>query len=424
MTNSKEPIKRKKSLSKKIVKIIFGVVINLLVIFILFEIVLRIFPAIIPIDMLYNFQKEIRSEIANSRHLATRDDFMFFKTDDGLEVRVFKPLTKLTYEANDPGMIPTVNMDEIGFCNPKGSYAIPLINIVTIGDSLTWCTNVNPEDTWTNKLGQLTGLSVYDLGVPGIGLYEYLEILKRFGIQKSPQVVIMGFCEGNDLRDALNYRSKQKDRLTLLQKNIYSSLASSWLGRNSYAFNLALATGRNFYHGNQSKQTKSGPEINFHYGIELSEEVIPFNPENTDRDEVLHAQRLYDQEISLEVFMPALRAYVELSQMHDFLPVVAYLPSAHTVYSDNVTFDDAALHKFMPWYSSKLRNFLQEKEKELGYILIDITPNLQKAAQSNSPSQLLYYQSNLHFTKHGHLVIAEKLNKILRDLINMPMKGN
>ena len=43
------------------------------------------------------------------------------------------------------------------------------------------------------------------MGVGGIGPYEYVQVLKQFGLQRRPRIVIMNIYEGNDLRDTLRY---------------------------------------------------------------------------------------------------------------------------------------------------------------------------------------------------------------------------
>ena len=51
-------------------------------------------------------------------------------------------------------------------------------SLVAVGDSFTFCTTVQPEDTWTAVLGRRFDLSAEDLGVPRLGVFEYLEVLE------------------------------------------------------------------------------------------------------------------------------------------------------------------------------------------------------------------------------------------------------
>jgi len=179
-----------------------------------------------------------------------------------------------------------------------------------------------------------------------------------------------------------------------------------------------LAAGKCCYINYKEKPKQ---EINFRYSVVALEKNSPFNSENKDIDEVLHARSLYNQEIDLDVFTEALKTYVTLSRQHGFIPVVTYTPSAYTAYANNVVFDDPALGKLMSWFSWEQRNFFKTKGKELGYIFIDLTPSIQAAAQincdDNLPAEdLLYYQTNLHLTRHGHMVIAKTITQALQHL--------
>ena len=58
-----------------------------------------------------------------------------------------------------------------------------------------------PPPGWRLCLGATT----YNLGVPGVGPYEYLEILRRFGLALEPRIVLLNIYEGNDLRDAVRF---------------------------------------------------------------------------------------------------------------------------------------------------------------------------------------------------------------------------
>ncbi|MFQ5545395.1 MAG: hypothetical protein ACE5FE_05380 [Acidiferrobacterales bacterium] len=411
---------------KKCFRIFSKVIVSLLIVFAFLEIGLRIFPSLIPIEFLIKFQEELRAEIAKRRHLPTRDDIVLLDRDDGgppHRLRVYKPFTKFTYAFKDAGIAKTVVMDRTGFCNPpQHDYDIPTIDIIALGDSFTWCTSVNPEDTWTSKISSLTGRSIYNLGSPRLGVYEYLQILKRFGIQKSPRVVIMNIYGGNDLRDAVfyqSYRQATKDNgdvrltstpcatLSHYPCMISSLLKEGTMARYSYAFNLALAAGRRSFVYKRLKP-------NFRYRLVFPGNVIRFNIDNTDGSEIIQAKRLRAQETDLEIFTEALKTFVDLSRQNTFVPVVTYTPSAHTVYGANVVFEDAALSDLMPWFSRTQRSFFKAKGDELGYMFIDLTSSLQAAALSKGAQDLLYYPSNLHLTRRGHKVIAERISGALQ----------
>ena len=56
------------------------------------------------------------------------------------------------------------------------------------------------------KAGErLGGLTVVNLGKSGYGPFQYLEVFRRFGINKRPKYALFGFYEGNDISDITSY---------------------------------------------------------------------------------------------------------------------------------------------------------------------------------------------------------------------------
>ena len=404
-------------------------VIIIVITFVLLEIGLRFFPGVIPAVLLIRFEPGLRENIAEGRFATHRDTIMFDRNDEGFPFWIWKPFAQKISHLKDPGVVKTVTMDEIGFCNLPGSYQQATIDIITVGDSFTFCTTINPEDTWTKQLSDLTNLTTYNLGKGGIGLYEYLQIFERFGIQKSPRFVVMNVFEGNDLRDAYQYHSYRKSIRSTgrpprrsPQYIIYQFLREGPLGRHSYACNLVLSTVAHSY-----SQIGAGSIPNFRYRLVFTENSVPFNLENTDSvpfnlentdvDEVIYARRLLAQEVDLEFFTEALKTFVQLSRGYDFVPIVTYTPSAYTAYAANVVFEEPDLGDVMRRYSQEQRDFFRSKARELGYIYIDFTSGLQSAAPFyNKPQTLLYYQTNVHLTKYGHRIIAETLSEAMHTL--------
>ncbi len=279
---------------KKFFSISLKVFLSLLFTFALIEIGLRLFPSVIPIELLYRFHEVPRAEIAHRLNLPTKDDTILIERDDGgPPLRVFKPATKISYTFNDPGVVNTMVMDEAGFCNPpENPYNLPTIDIITIGDSFTWCPTIESKDTWTSELSQLTNLSTYNLGLSGIGLYEYLQILEKFGLQKSPKIVVKNIYEGNDLRDALKFQTRRDwTSVPSSPNSMYYKLFNSPLERYSYAVNLMLAS----ISGLQALGylDPPPPPSNFRYNLSFAEQNIPFNPQNVDADEIDYARMLF-----------------------------------------------------------------------------------------------------------------------------------
>jgi hypothetical protein len=298
---------------------------------------------------------------------------------------------------------------------------------------------------WSTQLAQLTGLSVYNLGRGKTGVHEHLQILKKFGLPKSPRIVLMNLYEGNDLRDAtiyyyyrLKYGQTNPAESTPVDSQPVAGL-TGLLQNHSYSYNLVTAF-QKYEAANAAGSTatveRTDPfllavealppqylagldQINFVYKVKLTDKTMTLNRKNADADEVLMARLLRDQTLDpgvLQSIEEALRTFVALAQAHGFAPVVTYSPSAHTAYADTIIYEDDSLYELMSWFSNEQRAFFQEKGQELGYTFIDLTPALQAAAQDNSSEDLLYSRADLHFTPRGHRVAAQAMSQALQEL--------
>ncbi len=395
------------------------------------ELGLRAAPGAIPLTLLKRFHSEVRGEIAGRRGLWTESQMMTIERDDGgPKLEVFKPNSKIWYDFNAKGERGYILMDDQGFCNPpRDSYDRPQIDVIAVGDSFTWCIAVDPEANWISQLGEITGRSVYNLGRGGIGPYDYLQILKHFGLAKKPRYVIMNIYEGNDIRDAKRYRdyvqaaregkvlfasaSDRNERQLDLQ-----TLLDHPLLRDSYAINFLMAvTDKAYESGRYVVLRLTGGEVpasvNFRYALHFQDNRVPFNIQNADESEVRYARMLKDGEIDFSPFDQALENFAKLAGERGFTPVIAYSPSAYTAYADFVEFEDPTLTELMPWFSRNQRDYLRKKAESLGIAFVDLTPALQAAARQLQDRELLYSPANVHYTIKGNRVVAEALAQVV-----------
>ena len=403
----------------------------------LLEAALHIYPRMIPFALLGYFQRDARAEVAQRIGVANKYTTREIQEPDGKVIKVYRPNATLVTFVKGKGAVNEMKMDDNGFCNrPTDAYQKEQFDVIVLGDSFTWCTNVNPEDTYASRLEKLSGKSVYNLAVQGIGIHEYVRILKLFGIQKKPKVVVMGVYEGNDLRDAVRYDDFYK-RENSVGKVIggelqwpctlpdvlcipYQWVKEGPVGRTSYSFNLFFAAakfGKDLATGKVVKTSEPGwAQYDFHYTVKGKDgSSVAFNPVNNDRDEPYHADRLAKGEISLDLFIPPLEEFVALAKENGFVPAVLYLPSTHTVYGDFVEFTDPGMAERLSRFSEAQRAFFKEKGKELGYQFLDATASLHGAVPAHrTENNLLHYQETLHPTAEGHRVTAEFLAQFIR----------
>jgi hypothetical protein len=381
------------------------------------ELALRLFPGAIPLSLLTEFEPGLRSSIAEQRKLRRVEDTVLIPRDDGGPAErmwIYKPHTEVTEPFDEPGIVDTVRTDDRGFCNsdPNAYANAARIDVAAIGDSFTWCTNVEPADAWPEILGRRTQLNVYNFGMPGRGLHEYLQTLKALALPKQPRFAVFAVYEGNDLRDAVRFHEARDDSKAQRPCPFgspatcarYESLKHSLIGRYSYVFNVALAAAWRLAYDRGKK------EIDFRYDVRFADGTSArFNSRNGDLDEVTYARALVRDEVSLELFDEPLRELAALGRAHAFTPVVVYIPSAYTAYRRSAEFDDVMVEQTLRQFSDEQRAYFAGKAKEIGYRYLDLTAALQRAAAQLPSTKPLYFRTNVHLTQTGHGVVAEAI---------------
>lgn len=371
------------------------------------ELGLRLLPRAIPLALLIEYEPELRSQIAARRGLQRRADTRVLERSDGGppdRFWVYKPGSVVPFLFDEPGVVEAVTVDGQGFCNESADgWQRSHFDVLAVGDSFTWCMSVAPGDAWPARLADATGLSTYNLGLPGRGLHEYLQALERFGLEKSPEFVVLNLYEGNDLRDALRFeREEERDSQG-------GTRAPGWLQRWSYAANF-LAAGVDLL----TATAGCTQRVDFRYDVTFPDgSVLEYNPQNGDRDEVCVAEALERGEVDASVLDPPLEALADLAEAKGFTPLLLYTPSAYTVHRGHVRFHDPEIGPRMEHYSDTLRAHVAARACALGLPFLDLTPLLQEEAGRRTPAERTYFRTNVHLAPGGHAVVAEAVARAL-----------
>jgi hypothetical protein len=383
------------------------------------EVTLRIVPGLIPLDLLVEFNKHLRAPIAKRLDLPLKEDRDCVpsaeRTDGGPDLCWFRPnvVHRLLVDEVDRafGAADSLPHDARGFCNPPGKASRERVDIVTLGDSFTWCTAVRPEETWTARLEERSGLTTYALAAPGLGPYDYLELLRIHGLALEPRFVIMMIYGGNDLRDADRFhearregsRREASDRKADGRER--SDDGGFSLNRTSYALNFLKAA------AHVGSQRLFGPAIDFRYSVALDGRRIPMNPANHDTDEVEFARRWRDGQVGFDLWKDALDQFTDLATRHGFVPIVAYVPSAYAAYStraNGVEFADPDVGEVVLAFSEAERDWWIRATHEAGVAMVDLT-GIATAGESEPQPSLAYFPANVHLTAPGHRAVAARI---------------
>ncbi len=366
------------------------------------EVALRAFPDLVGLAILARMQPPVRTEIATRLGLPTLETAIRIspemRTDHGPTI-VLPGANSWTYLYGDrvdldQGAVELVQVDENGLCNDP-TAAQRKADILVAGDSFTFCTAVTADNTATHKLEELSGRSVYNLGIRGVGPDEYLEMIKRYAPRFKPSIVVMNIYEGNDLRDVIIKKR-------FVEGGGKKDDDQEWhLPTWSYAAQF-LEAGVGLV-VRYVEQNFLGEEHNFRYSAPVGDRIMAMNITNKDQGEVDKAMDLRDGKIKVDLFAAPISAFVQWAKSQGISPVVTYIPSMYTVYEGKVKFEDPDVGSAVQAFSAAQRQWFAANAAGIGYTYVDLTPFFQQAAASGV---LTHFPSNVHLTAKGQEVVA------------------
>jgi hypothetical protein len=386
------------------------------------EIILRLVPSLISVPLLAHFPAPLRHEIAVRLNLPSLDNNDVIESAQRADrgPPIYHPAPNSAFrrvrdDADIPfGAVETVMMDARGFCNPPDKGQRAQAEVVFIGDSFTFCTGVEPTDTATHYVERDGGFSTYNLGIPGVGLHEYVELLRLYGLALKPRLVVMNVYEGNDLRDAVRYSEflKSGEDRRAGEKRLHALLSYS------YAVSLLYAAGEWL---SEDIGAWFGDDVNFRYSGTSEGRTIEMNVTNNDKSEVRYASRLKEGKISVDLWAQPIGDLKALADAANFIPVIVYTPSMYTAYADSVKFEDEQTGSLVRGMSDAQRKWLATKTAEAGIEYIDLTPAFQKAARDGP---LTHFPANVHLTPPGHKIVSSALLQVIVKHQNEIRAGN
>jgi hypothetical protein len=129
--------------------------------------------------------------------------------------------------------------------------------VVFLGDSIAFGLDVSDDETFTHLIdARNNGIEAASLAVQGYGPGQELLVLMKEGLRLDPDVVVLAFCLGNDLAEAMlpvslyDGRTPKPrfqfvdDRLVLDDANLRQSAwrrGQQWLSDYSHLFNRVMA---------------------------------------------------------------------------------------------------------------------------------------------------------------------------------------
>ena len=267
-------------------------------------------------------------------------------------------------------------------------------DVVLLGDSFIEGYNVTQDEIVSAHLRRILGQKVANLAMCGYGPQQELTVLKRYGLDLQPRVVVWFFYEGNDLFDLEDY------------DHVMADWDGYVAGQRSYAarsFFLNILEPLGFWldqlrwHESKLALRHAGrlrPEIPGDVRVTyFGDPPWPM----TDHARMLLGRM---QDIFREAQAACRRRGARL--------LVANVPVKARVYRDLCTFSaDSPVPR---WQWNDLPQQLGSWCGSTGIDFTDLTVPLESAARSG---RLVYLVDDPHWSAEGHAVVAEEIARAI-----------
>jgi acetyltransferase AlgX (SGNH hydrolase-like protein) len=303
--------------------------------------------------------------------------------------------------------VDVVPMPYVATTNAEGfrpNSAGPPYEIVLIGDSFL-AMGEDDASTLSERLRAVSGRATFNLSRSWYGPYQYLELLKRYGLALWPKVVLLGFYAGNDIEDIREYHRWRREhryyfyadhtqRPFLVRYAIALTDTGVYL-RDTIAKRLARQT-----------QPVALGEIHSDLGIiRVGAQLVPmvfgdWNPEGSAEQLLATAE--------WQALHALLTEFHHLCRAEGILPVLLYIPSKSQVYAEHATAHSGQRFLQAAAQQRPIRTnmvaALTTLAQRVELPLINLLPAFEQHAEAG---RLLYYPFDTHWSGEGIQAAAE-----------------
>jgi hypothetical protein len=308
-------------------------------------------------------------------------------------------------------------MDQDGFRNARATDSS---DVILLGDSyLEYGTN--DVDTFGGRLeGKLPGLTVRNLGKSGYSPFQYLTVLKRYGLKYKPRYAVMAFYEGNDISETREYLLWKSGRLSgwrgfLLKFSTDSLIRRYWAALAATSSHLhsafnggrervlhRLAQSRGYAHVTHPDIAHLDLQGNAYRKLFIDQLPAATPEELLASEEFAALKKVFGE-------------FRDLSRANGIMPMVLYIPTAVQIYAP---------------YSTKASgvNWLKEVKTQIavrrnteaavsalargaGVDFFSLTPVFGGAA---AQGKMVYYPLDAHWNAEGREIAASFMAQTLQ----------
>lgn len=313
------------------------------------------------------------------------------------EFRFLKPFYEATLLSSEFEMEIKLNSDGFRDVEHETNKPAGVFRILVVGDSFTYGIGVRADQTYPKMLEKILNerkrnqditYEVFNMGIPDIGTFEEMEII-RLGMKYKPDLILLGALienrwarRGNDLCDNFRYWNKlqTEEKMTIKEERESPAPMRSYLINCFNFFHRFLRDHSELYYFIMTKQ-----------GNSLRRNLMGLRK---DKD---HDKLSLGWEITKEAFEET----KDFVTQRDLPFVIIHIPFLYDVLNE----------------SNETKEILGEFSKENDINLCF----LSDALRSYKEKDLLYYQADGHFQALAHNLAAEAIadylikKMILRD---------
>jgi SGNH hydrolase-like domain, acetyltransferase AlgX len=294
------------------------------------------------------------------------------------------------------------SLDQEGFTNVDARRPV---DVIVVGDSFVEFRE-HTGDSLGERLAKVSDRTVANLGVGGYGPFQYLELLKRYGLRKTPKFALLCFYEGNDLSDTLGYLRWQKGG----KFGFFSEISKPFLLRYLVALEetarYAIKTGSSIIQtalvGDDHWPNDVHPDIAvLRLGNETHKVFLARRADLRPPDQIQSSPEWH-------ALTTILKEFKDVATANGIVPIIVFIPTATHIYAAYSTARSGAnwlrLRDAQVKGKANLETSMIQLTRELDLRLIDLVPAFDRAA---AEGKLLYYPFDTHWNSEGQQVAAD-----------------
>ncbi|HEX2228299.1 MAG TPA: hypothetical protein VHM64_14265 [Candidatus Binatia bacterium] len=309
--------------------------------------------------------------------------------------------------------------DEDGFRNGDPTRSDDML---IIGDGFIEEGN-DLSDTFAGRIEELAAIKTRNLGTGGYGPFQYLEVLKRYGLKRNPKFALIAFNEVNDVFDIekyLEWKEGKEEGLEVLYDARTPVVTKTFFGRyigvlaetSHYIQKVAFTTAQVLL--DKLNTHRQNPAVHpdvvmVEIGKQAKYKMLFIDKLTTESSEELLAS---DTGRRLKKILIDFKT---LCERNNIIPIIMFVPSAAHIYAQYST--EASGRNWRKIRSEQIaakanvERAISNLARDLRIELINLSSVFESAAQSG---RMLYYPLSSHWNAEGREVAAEFVADVLK----------